>query len=122
MNMNIDGNAIVANATAKVAENVALEMWNRIKRFFKDTNRHNNKTFFLFTIFILSHSTTSHIHFSPSYYKTPHISTGRLQKKYVVEIASLEADRNTRIRTWDTLGTNQLLYAAELCSKVEVRP
>ncbi len=41
MNMNIDGNAIVANATAKVAENVALEMWNRIKRFFKDTNRHD---------------------------------------------------------------------------------
>lgn len=41
LNVNIDGNAILANATAKVAEDVALGMWNRIKRFFKDTNRHD---------------------------------------------------------------------------------
>ncbi len=41
MNVNIDSNAIVANATAKVAEDVALGMWNRIKRFFKETNRHD---------------------------------------------------------------------------------
>ena len=32
--MNIDGNAIVANATAKVAEDAALGTWNKIKKFF----------------------------------------------------------------------------------------
>lgn len=39
--MNIDGNAIAANAAAKVAEDAALGTWNRIKKFFKDTNRHD---------------------------------------------------------------------------------
>lgn len=41
LNMNIDGNAIVANAAVKVTEDVALGTWNRIKHFFKDTNRHD---------------------------------------------------------------------------------
>ena len=33
--MNIDENAIVANAAAKVAEDAALGAWNKIKKFFK---------------------------------------------------------------------------------------
>ena len=41
MNVNIDGNAIAAKAAATVAEDIALGTWNRIKRFFKDTNRHD---------------------------------------------------------------------------------
>lgn len=43
--MNIDGNAIVANATAKVAEDAALGTWNKIKKFFKDVNRHEEIVF-----------------------------------------------------------------------------
>lgn len=39
--MNIDENAIVANAAAKVAEDAALGAWNKIKKFFKDINRHD---------------------------------------------------------------------------------
>lgn len=43
--MNIDGNAIAANAAAKVAEDAALGTWNRIKKFFKDVNRHDEIVF-----------------------------------------------------------------------------
>lgn len=39
--MNIDENAIVANTAAKVAEYAALGAWNKIKKFFKDINRHD---------------------------------------------------------------------------------
>ena len=39
--MNIDENAIVANTAAKVAEDAALGAWNKIKKFFKDINRHD---------------------------------------------------------------------------------
>lgn len=43
--MNIDENAIVANAAAKVAEDAALGAWNKIKKFFKDINRHDEIVF-----------------------------------------------------------------------------
>lgn len=43
--MNIDENAIVANAAAKVAEDAALGAWNNIKKFFKDINRHDEIVF-----------------------------------------------------------------------------
>ena len=43
--MNIDENAIVANTAAKVAEDAALGAWNKIKKFFKDINRHDEIVF-----------------------------------------------------------------------------
>lgn len=38
--MNVDSNEILTNATAKVVEDAALGLWNKIKKFFKDVNAH----------------------------------------------------------------------------------
>lgn len=39
--MYIDNNEVITNATAKVVEDVAMGLWNKIKTFFKDVNAHD---------------------------------------------------------------------------------